>query len=606
MKFVPHGPTVHGLLNNPKEQFVIPSYQRRYAWRYNQQAALFKDIDMLMQDDGHLFGMVIIHNDSHHGGINQVNLVDGQQRLTTLSILIYCLYESYLGLEKNYEAGELQKLLYCGNPALSIPKLQLGELDHPDYLLILKGGDKDKIRNPRIKEAYKTLYSLIQEKIVSEDDSWIGGFENKLLHTATIVRLDVQEAQDAYKLFETINNRGLRLSATDVLKNFVLGHAARLESKTLSNVKELWAELITTLDGIPSDDFFRQYVSSIYTRKITKSKLVEEFKKHYFNSVKEVDKLGEYNYIHGVEEAYDPNEEDDDNLHIDEVDLEDKDEENIDSQEVGSRIKIEDYIKQIVEAANCYRRIWFRQFDNEKINNALADLQAIRCFPSYIFLMHYLQYDFTAKEKLKVLEMIGSLMMRRHMVGESTAYNDGIFAKLLRLRFDTSNIEVIKQSLLEDYPSDSEFIIQFPTKELKNRNLERARYILTKLEYYITGGTNEFKISGGEDVHVEHIIPQKISSKKSKKEFGDWEEYLGANSKVKHKKQVHLIGNMTLLAGDLNISASNNPFSKKKTPYKKSNIQLTKDLAKKSDFKFRTLKKRGEELAKIAVNIWKL
>ena len=88
--------------------------------------------------------------------------------------------------------------------------------------------------------------------------------------------------------------------------------------------------------------------------------------------------------------------------------------------------------------------------------------------------------------------------------------------------------------------------------------------------------------------------------------FGDWENYLGEKSSIKHKKYVHKIGNMTILLGEYNLGATNSPFGRKKTYYKKSLFQLNKDLANYNDFKFSHVDKRGQELAKFAVKIWSL
>ncbi|MGV3545638.1 MAG: DUF262 domain-containing protein, partial [Pedobacter sp.] len=149
MQIIPKDFTLHGLLNNPNEQYQIPSYQRRYAWRFNQQAALFKDIDMLMNNDGHLFGMLILHTGMYHGGLNNVQVVDGQQRLTTISILLYALRRKFKELGNDYNVSQISYLLYCGNPnEEKTPKLILGELDNKDYASLLKH-QLDKIENKR-------------------------------------------------------------------------------------------------------------------------------------------------------------------------------------------------------------------------------------------------------------------------------------------------------------------------------------------------------------------------------------------------------------------------------------------------------------------------
>ena len=601
MIIIPKDYTLHTLLNNPHEQFKVPSYQRRYAWQERQQIALFKDIDMLLSGDGHLFGMLILHTSLHHGGVNRVDVVDGQQRLTTVAILLLVLYNKFNQIGEDYNASQIAQLLFCGNPKNSkTPKLELGELDNADYLKLLDG-NLDKVKNLNLLSAYNIFTELIKDAISNNGDDWLSEYYTKLVHTAKIIRLDVQQAQDAYKLFETINNRGLRLSATDILKNFILGHAAKISEVKLNEIKELWSELITELDGIPTDDFFRQYVSSVYTRKISSSKLIEEFKKHYFKNVLDVDKLGEYRYNYGLENAEELYIEEDENG------VEAAEEfENGELNESNNRVDLSDYLKKIVAAAACYSKIWNRNFPDKKINTRIADLQFIKSFPSYIFLMHYLQFEFPKKEVYRVLDMIATLMLRRHMTGKSTSYNDDIFAKLLRIEFDDKHVEKIRESLFEDCPDDAEFEDSFPKHELKERVINRARYVLTKIEYHKTGNTDEFTINDPDEVHVEHIIPKTIDTKKSKREFGDWEVYLGDKAKINHSKNVNRIGNMTLLSDELNISASNNPFTKKKNSYRESNISITRELSEYPNFRINQIENRGQELAELAVKIWKL
>lgn len=602
MNVVPRDFTLYALFNNPNEQFLIPSYQRRYAWKYPQQSALFRDIDMLLDNDGHLFGMLILHTGMYHGGLNSVSVVDGQQRLTTTTILLKTIMDKFKELGLEFQSNQIAQLLYCGDfTKREKRKLVLGELDEPD-MEFLFNNKLDKIKNLRILEAHHTFVDYIDKGVDDDGTVWLEKYHQKLIHTAKIIRLDVPEAKDAYKLFETINNRGLRLSATDILKNFILGHTAKIDDETLKRSKELWAELIINLDGINSDDFFRQYVSSIYTRKISKTKLIEEFKKYYFKNVKDVEKLGEYMYNYGISEEESM---DDENSEIEPIDSKEMIEED---EEPTDRISVVEYLQQIVDASNCYHKIIFARFEDKKINQLLNDLKSIKSFPSYIYLMHFLQFEnIVRKDKLKVLKMIASLMLRRHVVGRSTAYNDDIFANLLRIDNEDENyLKNIKDALIADYPDDEEFEDRFAVHELKERVIDRARYILTQIEYHITGNTKELAISNTEDVHVEHIIPKTIDTKKSKREFGDWMDYLSGNVILEHKKRVNRIGNMTLFSGTLNIKVSNNPFLDKRKEYKNSNIKLTKNIGEFKFFKFHHLDERGKELAVFAKEIWKL
>ena len=153
-------------------------------------------------------------------------------------------------------------------------------------------------------------------------------------------------------------------------------------------------------------------------------------------------------------------------------------------------------------------------------------------------------------------------------------------------------------------PSDEKFKEDFANTSFPANLIERARYCLEQIELAGHSGHAELAVLGGGDVHVEHIIPQKIKTHAAKDDCSDWVKYLGAASEAKHQRYISRIGNMTLFAGVLNIEASNNPFSSKKLAYKKSGIQLTRSLCKYPQFKFGQVEERSKSLATIAVGLW--
>ena len=199
-------------------------------------------------------------------------------------------------------------------------------------------------------------------------------------------------------------------------------------------------------------------------------------------------------------------------------------------------------------------------------------------------------------------------MLRRHICERRTSENDDIFSKLVPFLEKDNLLENIKDYVnrKEHMPLDDEFKVSFPKHQFKGKLIDRAKYVLETIEYHKRGNTNELIISSSQEVHLEHIIPQTIKTKKSKLEFGDWVKYLGDNSINKHKKYVNYIGNMTLLGESLNIQAYNNPFTKKKKSYRKSSFIITHELAKLGDFRFYHVDKRSEELTLLALKIWEI
>lgn len=595
MQITPNKLNIQQLLTTSNEQFVVPPYQRRYAWKQPQYRVLYEDIEMLDSDEGHLLGMIILHSNLHVAGLNQPELVDGQQRLTTFIILLKAFETIFHGKGETRTVNEIRNLIFCnGLDGVEKPKIILGDLDQRDLEILLRDGEVKNITNQNIRDAFTDYFNWLSEL----KDQELRELYFKLKNNAVIIRLDVGLAKDAYKLFETINNRGLRLTPTDIIKNFLLGHAAKLqEGQILERVKELWSNILTELDGIDTNDFLRQYMSATLFRKVSMSKLIYEFKNYYLKHIKDTELLCEFKYYQDPEVT---NNSDDETI--------DKENDNIEKTDENGclTISIIDFLNDIHMAAKEYRKIIFSQYEDLRINKHIRNLNAILSTPANIFLVKFLPNDkYSVQEKVKVLKYIETIMLRRHVCERRTSENDNIFSKMVSFIGSDNIMGKIKQYIddADLIPDDATFNQMLPKHKFEGKLIDRAKYILGSIEEQKCGNTQEFLIDP--NVHLEHIIPQNITTQRSKEEFGDWEQYLGENSRKKHPKLVNLLGNMTLLGGSLNIKASNNPFGKKKECYKKSNFTITRELANYPYFKFKNLKKRGEELAAIALEIWK-
>jgi len=586
MKITPNTSTLGNLFNIPNEQFYIPAYQRRYAWGKLQLDALFYDINQLGENDSHLLGTILFLTESHTGGINRLEVVDGQQRITTISIILKVILDKF-NEESNDQVNEIKKYLSCKTSGNTKNKIELGDLDEPDYKKIIDSTDLDKIENKNLKEAYY----YFKEKIdgLGEDAS---DFYDKLVNKVEVIRLDMAEAKDAYKLFETINNRGLRLSTTDIVKNFLLGHASLIGAETLNLVKNHWKNMIVNLDIIDSDKFFRHFIMKKLKRKIAISKLIEEFKNYYYANIVEAEQLPDFttHFPLQANNIQDDGEEEDENNNKNsalEIDFyEDK------------KISIVEFAKILEKSSQIYAKIINQKFTNHKINRYLSDLKMIESTPTYTFLLDLFQREkVTDEEKIRILKLLATFMIRRHICQSRTSEHDDIFSKLVEV--DNKNIvdNVCKQ-LSRNLPSDRNFAEQFEKTQFKGLE-ERAKYILGKIKFKDQG---EVDIS--KEVELEHIIPQTINTKKSIRDFGNWVKYLGRSSLEKHKDYVWRIGNLTILGEKLNIIASNNPFRSKIKEYKKSDFKINQIISGYKKFKFGEVEKRSKELAKKAVKIW--
>lgn len=605
MKITPSQLSIGQLLSSGNEQFFIPAYQRRYAWTDKQLVELFEDIEMLDDNDQHFLGTILILTESHHANINSLEVVDGQQRIISLSLLLEAMKDRFVEFNDEENIRKIEGFLYCqGLDRKKQNKIVLGDLDEPDYGKVLKlkkeskEDEEKEIKNLRLLRAYKSFAGWVS-KYSYED---LHKYYYKLINSTIIVRLDTEKARDAYKLFETINNRGLRLSSTDIIKNFLLGHASLLGERELSSVRESWTKLIVCLDGIDSDDFFRHYLMRVLERKITFAKLATEFKSYYLATVKEAEILPEYRHAKDIPGYMNGDKMDNNSIgEAEEVPTDDERSQTCKNVKTG----ICEYGTELRKNALTYSRILNAGFENKHINNHLNNLKRIESTPAYTFLLKLFEHVNNEDEIVVALEIIESFVLRRHICERRTAELDDIFTKLVSTG-STCEPDQIRQTLKIYTPGDTEFEEKFVTYNHR-RGENRAKYILEQIEYFLIKDQGEYEIKGGSDVHLEHIIPVVIDTKKAVREYGDWLTYLGKDASEKHEKYVDRIGNYTLLAQKLNIKASNNPFGAKKKEYKSSNIKMTHDLAYGyKAFRFKQVVQRSQDFAKIAVKIWKL
>jgi Protein of unknown function DUF262/Protein of unknown function (DUF1524) len=592
MQIMPNSLTISQLFSSTNEQFVIPAYQRRYSWRERQIWELVEDIKLIEATDTHLLGSIVCLTGHHAVGLNKLELVDGQQRLTTISIILECIRQRLEADEELQQASDLSGLLSAkplGGKA--VRKIALDSRDGAEFDRLISNqsdGDVTEFENKHLQLAFGIIRGWIAENTLEQ----IGSFLYKLRNHALIIRLDVSDAKDAFKLFETINNRGLKLSPTDIIKNFVLGNAARFGASELNEARASWAKLITHLDGTDTDAFFRYFLIASLKKRVTKSKVVPEFKTLFMNDVVEAANLPDRHLY-----AYEEEEEEADDLaevaEGEDVPL---------KRDASAKVGFKAFINRVVQNAKAFGDLVLAKTGDKKIDRHLLNLRMIKAAQTYGFLMYLRVGGADDKQFVNVLKLTEGFILRRHICRERANETETLFAKLCTA--DPKNaVAETRKAYREACPPDDRFKEDFAATDFSS-SIDRARYCLEKIELLKHGNHSELQVEGPESVHVEHIIPQKIKTKKAKDEFGDWVEYLGDNAEAQHLKLVSNIGNLTLFAGTLNISASNNPFASKKAEYKKSGIEITKEIGSMPNFRFKQILARSKELAELAVEIW--
>ncbi len=599
MKIEPTQLTVGQLLNESREQFIVPSYQRRYSWRDKQINELFDDIDALRNQDTHLLGSIVCLVNPHNAGIAKLELVDGQQRTTTLLIVLHCIWEHLNKSEDEAAIGVRDELRRCleskSRFGKAEPKIVLDSLDADEFTSHLSKRDVDNPSNKALANAF----DVVRSRIAQYDFNDLLGFIEKLLDHSLLIRLDISEARDAYKLFEIINNRGLKLNSTDIIKNFILGNAAGFDDHALETAKKKWSEILKSLDGLSTEDFFRNYLCAQQKRRITAAYVIANFKELFFLQVREAG--GHITQKYASDDELDP-------VNGENFDEDDQYEDFGENSSISAikveRLSFQDFIERIASHARIYRQIVKAETDNPAINRHLRNLQLIKAAQTYSFLMALRAGGCSDKNFLEVLKITESLMLRRHICRERSNENESLFARLCGI--DPANpVPAIKAAVQKYVPSDEKFQQAFQNYEFSANLIGRARYCLEQFEQASSGQYQELAVLGAESVEVEHIVPQQLTDRRIKGDHDGWVGYLGENFSEKHRQLISTIGNLTLFHGSLNVMASNYSYDEKKKFYEKSSITMTKSLPQAvPEFRFPQLQERSQQLAELALTTW--
>lgn len=276
---------------NSDRVYRIPKYQREYTWGINDWDALFNDVTE--NDYGYFLGSYICVNSGSLNG-TVLEVIDGQQRFSTLSLLLTALYEKLSALESQMEledktdlsnlrselANKKQILAAAGRKydytqRLILQKQNMNDEDF-SYILSEKGVISAKKSRPlnfgnrRIAKAYRHFIKLIEDKVEeiksensnADDISALFSIKSKF-EQAVLVGIEVDTNKDAYMLFESLNHRGVPLSALDLIKNTLIAQAAT--EAEADNSYELWKQILTNVgqdDYAVQERFFRQYYNA--------------------------------------------------------------------------------------------------------------------------------------------------------------------------------------------------------------------------------------------------------------------------------------------------------------------------------------------------------
>ena len=537
-------------------QFVIPIYQRTYSWGEKECSQLWDDILRTGSNDAitaHFVGSIVYVEKGLYSVANQSQLlvIDGQQRLTTVTLLIEALARA-LGDSEPIDGFSTKKLrdyflLDPREEGEKKYKLILSQTDELSLKALLNQAADPRNFSVRIKNNFEFFTNKIAEE--KDDLSVICKGLAKLI----IVDISLSRDQDNPQLiFESLNSTGRELSQADLIRNFVLmGQEPQLQTKLYN---EFWRpmEIGFGQEGYTAyfDGFMRHYLT-VKTGTIPKeSEVYEAFKKYAR------------------------------------------------SPEVAG---VESLVADIRRFAGYYCAMALGAEDEPELKLAFHDLRELKVDVAFPFLLEiYYDYDkqvISSGELLEIVRLVESYVFRRAVCSIPTNSMNKTFGNFSRNLKKDRYLESVKANFLllpsyRRFPDDEEFKRELKIKDLYN--FRSRSYWLRRLENY----------DRKERVHVdeytiEHIMPQNENlPDKWKAELGtDWERI--------QKTYLHTLGNLTLTG--YNSEYRDRPFMEKrnmKGGFAVSPLKLNKEIASKEHWKEQDILDRAEVLSTHAANVW--
>ncbi len=539
-----------------EKQFVIPIYQRVYSWEKEQCKQLWDDIIKTGGNDqieGHFIGSILYVLDGNTHSNNPLLIIDGQQRLTTITLLLIAL--------RNHSSDEVKRkeiesyLINSNKDGDKKFRLILSESDR-DTLLFLIDKNKRKPSEPSVKivENFELFEKWISEN-TDKLETIFKGLEKLMIVWIALKK----EKDDPQLIFESMNSKGVELTRTDLIRNYI--------------IKETEVE--------KQEDFYNQYWRAMeenFKQSEKQSKredLFNKFVRHYLTI-----KTGKIPNEKRVYEAF-------------------KDYQ----QKEG--IEIEDLLKDLQKYCGYFCQIAFKKEADKDLNKALSFLVDLETDVIYPLLLElYSDYKdgvLSKQDFIPIIALTESYICRRTVCGiPSNGLNKffASFTKKIDKKQYLKSVEEHFGSLTgnQKFPNDFEFKDSFITKELygqnKTKKKKKTRYFLERLENF-----NTKEPVNTQECTIEHIMPQTLNL--------EWERDLGENFEAIHDKYLNTIGNLTLTG--YNEKYSNNSFQEKRDMekgFKQSPLKLNQSLKDLESFGEKEIEKRANDLADWALKIW--
>lgn len=565
MNFNTTNSTFRQLLGNGLS-YRVPPFQRDYSWTEDEWDDLWQDILGLFEEDGepsHYMGYLVLQSSDS----KRFDIIDGQHRITTISVMILAalghlkdLVDLKLDHENNAKRREQLQNSYIGylDPVslISRSKLELNRHNNRFYQTYLVPLDKMPQRGLNASEhQLRKAFNWFKERIkaqsgtTNESGKKLAGFIDTLVDKLFFTVITVTDELNAFKVFETLNARGVRLSATDLLKNYLFSVISTQETHEteLKALEDRWERIVGLLGSESFPEFLRVFWNS-------RNKLVR--KADLFKTIR---------------------------------------------KRITAREQAFELLRDLDQSAAVYAALRDPQDDswNRDEKEALRQLQMFNVRQPLAMLMacHATYFESDRAAFTRIIRAIVVVSFRYNVICNLQTHEQERLYNEIAWNVTSANLSRPAEILLklrDVYPDDTQFKAAFAEKEFRttnSRNKKIVRYILFEIERQRSGQDFDFESAS---YNLEHILPESPSVA--------WNHI----EEAKQDGLIYRIGNMTPLETSRNRDLGNGDYASKRAAYAQSCFQITKAVSEHYETWEETkIEARQKQLANIAAGIWK-
>lgn len=540
------------------KRFVIPVYQRNYDWRIENCKQLYDDLIAIIRKgrSSHFFGSIVsVHSD---GEFNEYLIIDGQQRLTTISLLMLAMYNlmksGTITPTQSNLADKIYKTYLIDEWQEEDTRIKLKPVknDSTAFGRLFKDTE-DYIQGSNLTVNYNYFYSRIQKEEISIDELYAA------ITKLEIINITLNKDDNPQLIFESLNSTGLALSEGDKIRNFIL---MGLPSKEQNDYYEKYWNKIELCTNYDVSSFMRDYLSVKQQAIPSISRVYVTFKTY-------------------VEE---------------------------------NKIETEDLLKDLLDYAKWYEILIKARTEDKKLNACIYRLNRLETTITRPFFLEVLRMMAKGSPALslqnvrEVFLLTENYLFRRSICDLPTNALNKIFLMLHReiIRFDGTEadyLEKFKYALLSKpergrFPKDDEFAEAMGTRQIYPMNIKNKAYIFERFENYgIDEDKDIYRHLDEGTYSIEHIMPQHLTPQ--------WVSALGDDYEDIHEIWLHRLANLTLTA--YNSKYSNNSFADKRDMdkgFRYSGLRMNTWIANQEKWTLAELEERRELLVSRALNIW--